>query len=332
MLNEFIGLKEIWVFAESRDHEVAPVNFEMLNEARKLAKDLDGKTCVCLIGYKPGGNVHSFRKYGAEKVYLLELDSFYESSLDIYASICQNLIEKYNPLIMMFGATSLGSELAPRIAARLTLPCITEVKRIKMHGDNLVIAKAVYDDKIYENFVIHPKRTLVLTVLPGDFDIEESNVSHEMEVVIEDIDLKQGGIRTKKIGFIKGDPNKINLEEADLIVAGGKGIGRNLSVLEDLADILSASIGGTRQLVDEGIIPFERQIGITGKSVSPKFLMACGISGAREFVAGIKKARFTVAVNTDLNAPIFRSVDLAVHGDVNEIIPALVKSLRNRKK
>ena len=323
--------KELWIFAEQKGSDVAPVTFEMLSELRNLAKELHGKTCVCLMGENAGQSIRSLQRYGAEKVYLLENGIISEISVDIRISVSQKLIQKYNPFIAMFGATSSGSELAARVAARLGLPCITEVKRIMLQGEDLVIAKPAYDDKVYKNFVFQPKKTVVLTALPGDFDGEETKTSHGVEVVREDIHLERDRVFTKKIGFIKGDPRKIRLEEADLIVAGGKGIGQDLSMLENLADSLEASIGGTRLLVDDGVIPFERQIGITGKSVSPRFLMACGISGAREFLTGIEKTRLTVAINTDANAPIFRSTDLGVFGDVHEIIPALIKKLNERK-
>jgi electron transfer flavoprotein alpha subunit len=232
----------------------------------------------------------------------------------------------------MFGATYLGNELGPRIAARLKLSCITGVERIGVEGENLVIAKSCYEEKVYQNFNFRPKRTLVLTVLPGSMDSEKIGESGEMVIVNEEVGHAPTMRRTRSIKFIKGDPRKIRLEEADLIVALGKGIGKGLASLEDLADTLGASIGGTRPLVDDGMVPFERQIGITGRSVVPKLLLAIGISGAREFMAGVEKSRLTIAINTDARAPIFRQVDVGVHGDVNDIVPALIEKIRLRKE
>jgi electron transfer flavoprotein alpha subunit len=322
---------DIWVFAEYRDHEVAPVTLEMLTEARKLAPELNKTTCACLIGYNLREYIAPLQNYGAEKVHLIDNEVFSDYSLDAYVFALQKLIEQYKPLITMFGATPWGSELAPRLAARLKLPCITEVKRIGVQKDNLFVARSLYEDKVYQNSDFKPETTLVLTVLPGDMDSEETTASSKAGVVEEDIHLEPDMLRTRKIRFIKGDPKKLRLEEADLIVAGGKGIGKNLEALEELADLLDASIGGTRPLVDEELIPFERQIGITGKSVSPHVLMICGASGASEFTTGIKKAKVTIGINTDARAPIFKSVDVAIHGDMNEIIPVLVQRLRQSK-
>jgi electron transfer flavoprotein alpha subunit len=132
---------------------------------------------------------------------------------------------------------------------------------------------------------------------------------------------------------MKGDPKKIRLQEAELIVAGGKGVdAEGFAALEELADVLGASIGGTRPLVDDGLIPFERQIGITGKSVAPNLIIACGISGAREFTVGIEKAKVTIAINKDAKAPIFGVADIGAIGDVNQVIPAIIHALKKRSK
>jgi electron transfer flavoprotein alpha subunit len=323
---------DIWVLAEQKEHEPDSITWEMLSEAKKLARSTGGQACVCLIGYGLEEYMPSIIEHGVEKLYLLENEIFSEYSLDIYTSALQRLITKYKPLITMFGATILGSELAARVAARLKLACMTEVKRIGMKAENVVMAKSCYEDKVYQNLELRPQNTVVVTILPGDMENEGTNTSRELEVLKEELTFEGEKTRTRTLKFIKGDPKKIRLEEADLILAGGKGIGKNINLLEGLADILDASIGGTRPLVDDRIIPFQRQIGITGKSVSPRLLMACGISGANEFMAGIDKARRTIAINNDSEAPIFRWTDLSVHADVNKVLPALIKKLKQQKE
>ena len=148
----------------------------------------------------------------------------------------------------------------------------------------------------------------------------------------ETIPLEIGRTRTRVLRFIKCDPKRMKLEEADLIVAGGKGIGKEILIVEELAGVLGASIGGTRPLVDEGIIPFERQIGITGKSVTPRMLTACGISGAREFTMGVERTPLTIAINTDAKAPIFRFANLGIIGDLHKIIPPLLMSSKDTNR
>jgi len=234
--------------------------------------------------------------------------------------------------MIIFDASSSGSELAARISLRMGLPFVSEVKRIDIEKENLIISKSCYEDKVYQNVTLGPERTAILTVMPSDTDSDEGNTSGEVEVVEVESGYETSGVRSRLIKFLKGDPKKISLDEADIIVAGGKGIGKEASGLEELADVIGASVGGTRPLVDEDVFPFERQIGITGKSISPRLLFTFGISGAREFTAGTEKAKLTIAVNTDDKAPIFKNADMKVHGDLKEIIPALVKRIRQRKE
>ena len=325
--------RDVWIIVEHKNNHVETVTLEILGEGRELANKLNGKMCVCLIGYQVDECIDSLVKYGVEKVYLTDNELLGKYSMDAYAFSLEKLIKKYHPSLIMFGATPLGSELAPRIAARLKLPCITEVGRITINGDNLKITKSGYSDKIYMNFDYFLQQTIVMTILPGEMDIEETNESKEMAVIREDIHIEPDIIRTRNVRFIKGDPKEIGLDQAEIIVAVGRGVGsRGLSIVQEFADVLGASIGGTRLIVDEGIIPTERQIGITGKSIAPKFLIAIGISGAREFTAGIEKATLTVAINTDAEARIFRSADLGLVGDYNDIIPLLIKELRELKR
>jgi electron transfer flavoprotein alpha subunit len=161
---------------------------------------------------------------------------------------------------------------------------------------------------------------------------EKAERPSEMEIIDETIHQELDRIHTWTLKFIKGDPKKIGLEEADLIIAGGKGIGKELHILEELAEVLGGSIGGTRPLVDDGIIEFERQIGITGKSISPRLLMTCGISGAREFVTGIEKAQLTIAINSDSTAPIFKFANLGAMGDLHKIIPLIIEQVKRHKQ
>jgi len=324
--------KEIWVFTECRKQGLTPVALELFGEARKLARSLNGKPCACILGSRIGECFSLLGERGAEKIYFSDDERFSEYSLDDYVQVLHELVTEYKPQVMIFDASSSGSELAARISWRLRLPCITEVKRIDVEKDGLAISRSCYQDRVYQNFMFHPERTLILTVLPEDLDSNENIVPGEMELVEAKPGHAMDRIRARSINFLKGDPKEIGLEEADMIVAGGKGIGKDASALEELADLLGASVGGTRPLVDEGVLPFERQIGITGKSVSPRLLFVLGVSGAREFAAGTEKAKLIIAVNTDENAPIFKIADLKVHGDLKEVIPALANRLRQYKE
>lgn len=324
-------LKDIWVFAEHNNCEMESTTWEMLTEGRKLASNLKGQICACLIGAQNEEYIGSLSRYGAGKVYLIENEGLAGYSSEGYAHILEELIVRYRPSIMMIGATAVGTELAVRIAANLRLPCITEVKKLGFNGGKISIAKSGFNDKLYLNFDFVPNETVIVTVLPGDMDSDEIERSTEPEVIRENIQAPFDAIRIRNKYFIKGDPREIDLEEAQLIVAAGRGVGiEGFALLEELADMLGASVGATRALVDEGIVPHSRQIGLTGKSVAPKVLIACGISGAREFTGGIEKAKLTIAINNDSKARIFKSADLNVLGDVKKVIPAIIERLKKR--
>lgn len=324
-------LKDIWVFAEHNNCEMESTTWEMLTEGRKLAYNLKGQICACLIGAQNDKYIGRLSRYGARKMYLIENEGLAGYASEGYADVLKELIVKYRPSIMMIGSTAVGTELAVRIAAKLRLPCITEVKKLSFDRGKISIAKSGFNDKLYLNFDFIPKKTVVVTVLPGDMESDEIERPTEPDVIMENIQAPFDVIRIRNKCFIKGDPREIDLEEAQLIVAAGRGVGtEGFALLKELADMLGASVGATRPLVDEGIVPHRRQIGLTGKSVAPKVLIACGISGAREFTGGIEKAKLTIAINTDSKARIFKSADLNVLGDVKKVIPALIERLKKR--
>jgi electron transfer flavoprotein alpha subunit len=325
-------LNEIWIFAEHRNMGLSPMTIPLLSAARKLAKTLNGKVCACILGPESGNFFKALGEGGAEKIYFSGDARLSKNSPDVYAVVLQSLVEEYKPRMFIFNALSSGSELASRISWRLGLPYITEVKRLDADGGNLIISRSCYADKVFQNTTVGPNKTAVLTILPSDIDGDDEVPSFEPELIEILTRNEIFKMKSRSSEFLKGDPKTINIEDADLLVAGGKGIGSDRSILEDLADSLGASVGGTRPLVDEGIIPFERQIGITGKSVAPGLLLTLGISGAREFVAGTEKSRLTIAINSDEKAPIFKNADMKVHGDLKDIVPALIKRLKLRKE
>jgi electron transfer flavoprotein alpha subunit len=324
---------DIWVFAEHNNRPLESITWEMLTEGRKLAEKLHEQLCACLIGAQTEGYIGSLSHFGARKVYLVENEDLPAYSVDGYAHILKELIVKYKPSIIMIGATPIGGELAARVAAKLRLPCITEVKKLSFSDRKLSIAKSGFNDKVYLNFDFSPKKTVIVTVLPGDMERDEVQEHIEPEIIRETVPAPLDKMYTTNKHFIKGDPREIDLEEAQAVIAVGKGVGTEaFARLKQLADILGASIGATRPLVDDGIVPHERQIGITGKSVAPKVLIACGISGAREFTGGIEQAKLTIAINTDSKARIFNAADMSVVGDVNEVIPAMIENLTKKRR
>ncbi len=323
----------IWIFEEHDIRGTKNITLELLSEGQKLARRLKEELCVCLLGHQIEDTIPHLAQFGASKVYLVDNEFLSEYNLDAYSLVLGDLIQEYQPSILMMGATPLGSELAPRVAARHGLPCITEAKQIKGKHKNLKVTKSTFNDQLYATIKPSSKRPLVITIPPGETDISKSAETIEAVVIKKTPELTADVKRVKYRKFIKGDPRTINIEEADRIVAVGKGVDPEaLPIVQELADILEASMGGSRVAVDENIIPFERQIGITGKSVIPKLLVVCGISGAYEFTDGMRDSETVIAINNDGDARIFKFANLCLKGDLHEIIPIIIDQLKGREQ
>ena len=323
----------IWILEEHDIHGTKNITLELLSEGQKLARRFKEELCVCILGHQIEEYIPHLAQFGAEQAYLADNELLSEYNLDAYSLILGDLIKEYNPSILIMGATPFGSELAPRVAARCGLPCITEAKQIKGKSKNLQITKSTYNDQLYATIRPASKRPLVITIPPGETDILKSDETKEVVVIRKDLELTADIKQTKFRRFIKGDPRTISIEEADKIVAVGNGVGSEFfPSVQELADILEASMGGTRVAVDKNIIPYERQIGITGKAVMPKLLIACGISGAYEFTDGMRGSEIVISINKDGDAGIFKFSNLCIKGDLNEIIPLVIDRLKKCKQ
>ncbi len=319
----------IWIFEEHDIHGTKNITLELLSEGQKLARRFKEELCVCLLGHQIEDYIPRLSQFGAVKAYLVDNPLLSKYDVDTYSFVLSDLIKEYDPSILMMGATPLGSELAPRVAARCGLPCIAEANQIKGKNKNLKITKFAYNDQLYATIKPGSKRPVVITIPPGETDILESDEKNELAVVRKDFKLAADVKQTRFRKFIKGDPRTINIEEADKIVAVGNGVDKEaLPIVQELADSLGASIGGSRVAVDKNIIPYERQIGITGKTVMPKLLVACGISGAYEFTDGMRDSDIVIAINNDGNAGIFKFASLCIKGDLKEIIPLVTDQLK----
>ncbi len=322
----------IWIFEEHNVDGTKNITVELLSEGQKLARRLKEELSVCLIGHQVERIIPTLGQYGASKAYLVDNEALSRYDLDAYSSILVELIKEYQPSVLLMGATPVGAELAPRIAARLGVPCITEVKKITGDQRNLQVTKAAYNDQLYVDVRAGAGRPLILTLPPGETDVVKTPDTKELTIVKRESGprIVAKGVKFKK--FIKGDPRTIGVEEADLIAAVGNGVEPSfLPLVQELADVMGAAIGGTRVAVDKNLIPFARQIGATGKTVAPKAIVACGISGAREFTDGMQNAKLVVAINKDGKARIFQYANLGIKGDVQEIIPRVIEQLKRQK-
>jgi electron transfer flavoprotein alpha subunit len=326
-----ISRREIWVVAEHRGGELKAVTAELLGEGKKLAGQFGGGVRGVLLGYKIRELASSLARYGADSVYLAEHELLADYSVDAFVTVLHNLILRYQPFLLLLGATPQGREIAPRLAVRLGAPLVTQcISLDKDKEGRLVAVRPAYQDKVYQTVLFPSAQFRIATLLPGVRDAEFPDVSREAEVIDVQVKLSPEMIRPRHLGFLPADPRTVDIAEAEKVIAGGRGMGSEGSFqqLWELADLLGAAVAGTRVAVDRGWLPLERMVGTTGKSVHPRLYFAWGISGASQHVAGMKDSEKVIAVNNDPGAPLFSLADLGVLGDVQQVLPALIARLR----
>ena len=327
---------EVWIFAEQKDDEFREVTFGLLGEGNRLCKRLtNGSLSALVLGSRIGDCRQILGSYGAECVYALGHESLGPHSPEIAAILIANLAREKAPLLILFAATSVGSDLASRVAARLRAALVTHCVDIRIGaGKRLEFVKPVSDEMLYATIRSEVEGIQIATMAPDVLEFDEPDSDRQAEVLEVFSSCPDASTRLRTLEVIKGDPKTISLEEAEIVVAGGRGLGDedSFQLIHDLAETIEGSVGGSRPVVDAGLLPFERQIGRTGKTTSPKLFVACGISGASEFTGGMERSKQLIVINTEKNAPILGMADLGIVGDGREVIPELIRLIRDQKK
>lgn len=328
-----VNARAVWVVAERDEEGLRETTFEILEEGRKLADQLEDRLCCVLIGHQVGESIETLGRYGVDTIYVVEHPLLAEYNTDGYTAALTELIRNHKPYLVIMSATPNGQDLAPRLAARLKIGLVTDCVMLKLSGRGEVLfIKPTHQDKVYATITCPSTTPHLATIRPGAIGIAPPNYCRQPEVISWEPCIHSGMLRTRTLDLIKGDPKLIDVGEAEFIVSGGRGVDgmQGWQLIEGLAEILGASVGGTRMAMDMGYIPQERMIGQTGKAVGPKLYLAAGISGASHHVGGID-AECMIAINTDRNAPIFSRCDLGIIGDLHEVLPALTRKLRQMK-
>lgn len=302
----------------------------LICEARKLADKLEEELSVVLFGHEVAETVEKVAHYGAEKAFVAENDLLGQYSAELYTSVLVTLIHDYRPSILLFTATSIGRDLAPKVATKLKTGLVSNCNGLDIDKEKvLVLTKPIYGGKLSLKAICPSKRPQMATILTDALDTKKPDESRVAEIIKVEPRISSKQMHTNVTGFIKGDPKTIDISDAELIVCAGGGLGdaKNLKSVEELADVLGASIGGSRVAVDNKWISFSRQVGQTGKTICPKLIMTFGISGAIQFTMGMKDSKLIIANNKDRSAPIFKVADVGIVGDLKEVIPALADRL-----
>jgi electron transfer flavoprotein alpha subunit len=318
----------VLVVAEHKDDDLKKVAFEMLGEGTRIAEKLGGVVEAALLGSGMGGMADALAHYGAAKVYLADDPSLERYSGEGYTTVLARLIQKAEPAVVLLGATPQGKDLAPRVAARLGLGLASDCTAFEAAADGrLIISRPLYGGRAIAT-VIDKTTPQMASVRPNVMMPLEPDTSRT--ALVEELGVETGDIRAKVIDLIESSRQQVGLAEAEIIVSGGRGLKgpENFCLLEELADVLGAAVGASRAAVDADWIDHSHQVGQTGKTVTPNLYIACGISGAVQHLAGMKTARYIVAINKDPDAPIFRVADYSIVGDLFEVVPILTEELK----
>jgi electron transfer flavoprotein alpha subunit len=326
----------VWVFIEQQQGKILPVSLELLGAGRKLADKLGVELAGVLIGDQVGDLPKTAFAYGADVMYVMDQPIFSHYRSETFMKAFVYLAEKYKPEIVLFGATVNGKDLASAVATDLKtgLTADTTVLDVDVEERLLEASRPAFGGNIMATILCKTERPQMATVRPRVLKAPEPDFTRTGRVVEEFLDIHEEEIKTKVIEVVKDLNKKVNLEEADIIVAGGKGLGdeKGFQLVHQLAEVLGASVGASRDVVEAGWISHAHQIGQTGVTVTPKIYIAIGISGAVQHIVGCQNSGMIIAINKDPNAPIFDIATYGIVGDAFEIVPKMIEEIRARMR
>lgn len=322
---------DVWVYIEHKGGETTPMSFELLGIGKTLAKELGSNLCAFVVGE----NIEAISKeafhYGASKVHAVEGGIFKAFNPEAYSRAASFLLEKHKPEVALFRATSQGMDVAAASAANLGFGLCTDSIGIKIDSGQIKLTRAAFGGNYTVTVVNEKAKPQIATMRPKAFAMPEKDTSKSGEVVKETFTVAESDLNTKFLEFIKSKV-MVNLVEADIIVSGGRGTGgpEGFNVLKELAETLGGAVGASRAAVDSDWMPYEHQVGQTGKTVKPKIYIACGISGAIQHMAGMRTSDCIVAINKDPEAPIFKNATIGIVGDYKVIVPKMLEKFKSK--
>jgi|Deesub1362A_J573_1020465.scaffolds.fasta_scaffold00252_3 electron transfer flavoprotein alpha subunit len=323
----------VMVFAEQRDGMPVNVAYELIGAGRRLADELGTDLSAVLLGSDEASAIELIR-WGADRVYLCTDQSLRVFNDELYTHLLSELIRERKPEIVLAGATPIGRSFIPRVAARLGTGLTADCTSLQIEKEDraLLQIRPAFGGNIMATIICPDHRPQMATVRPRVMKRGEYKEDREGEVI--NIDLDHTTTRTKVIDTVKEVSDvMVNLHEADVIVAGGRGVGgpEGFKVLHELARVMGGAVGASRAAVDEGWIPYSHQIGQTGKTVCPRIYIACGISGAVQHLVGMQSSDIIIAINKNPEAPIFNVATYGLVGDLFEIVPLLTRKIKELK-
>ena len=365
------AFKNVWVFCEQRQGKMMPTTFELISEGRKLADELGVELCGILLGDNVDGIAKELGGYGADKVYVYNSPLLKDYTTDAYTKVITDAVEEIKPEILLFGASNIGRDLAPRCAARLhtglcadcthldiDMPIyknflreastlaeerIEKLGTVKINGQDhdvsrdIKMTRPAFGGHLMASIFCPRFRPAMATVRPGVMKKREfcADCAEKVEILHPAFELSASDIKTEVVETVKAAKKLVDLIGADFIVSVGRGISKDveggIKLAEELAEVLGGVVGSSRACVDAGWITADHQVGPTGKTVHPKVYVALGISGAIQHKAGMQDSECIIAVNKNENAPIFEVADYGIVGDLFKVVPELIESIKAAK-
>jgi len=324
--------KGVYVFIEQREGTVQNVALELLGKARELADKLGEEVVGILPGYKFTDQAQKCVEYGADRVLVIDAPELEAYTTEPYAQAINQVISERKPAIVLFGATTIGRDLGPRLSARVGTGLTADCTGLEISDDrDLMMTRPAFGGNLMATIVCREHRPQMSTVRPGVMRMAQPDKNRKGEIEQVKIDFNPAKFRVRVKEHVKATKNLVDIADAKILVSGGRGVGNKegFDTLHKLADAIGAEVSSSRAMVDAGIIGHERQVGQTGKTVRPDVYFALGISGAIQHLAGMEESEFIIAVNKDKFAPIFGVADLGIVGDLHKIVPMLTERLKH---
>jgi electron transfer flavoprotein alpha subunit len=325
--------KDVWIFAEQRDGKLHSVSLELLGAGRKLADDLGQKLVAVLLGHNCRAMADELVAYGADKVFYVDCSVFEKFQDEPYSQALADLAEEHKPSIILGGATAIGRSFIPRVAARLKTGMTADCTGLEIDPEQKLLlgTRPAYGGNIMATIICPERRPQMATVRHKVMKPLDRDAARKGEVVEKKLNADQLTLRAKVVSTVKELEDTCNLAEADIIVTGGRGVGSkdNFCLIRDLASAIGGAVGASRAVVDAGWMPYSHQVGQTGKTVCPKVYFAVGVSGAIQHLAGMQSSDIIIAINSNPDAEIFKVATYGIVGDLNEVVPELVKQFKN---
>lgn len=327
--------KNIFVFVEQRDGKIQNVGLELLGKARELADNLGQEVYAMFLGNNIKAQANDLISYGADKVLLVEDESLAVYTTEPYTQAIAQMINDKKPSIVLIGSTTIGRDLGPRVSARVVTGLTADCTKLEINEEDkeLWSTRPAFGGNLMATIVCPNHRPQMSTVRPGVMQRMAKDDSRKGEVIEYKVNFQKDKFKVKVLETVKQEA-KVDITEAKILVSGGRGVGNTegFKKLEELANVLKGEVSSSRAMVDAGVMPSERQVGQTGKTVRPNLYMACGISGAIQHIAGMESSEFIVAINKDKYAPIMQLADLGIVGDLHKIVPMLTERLKQEVK